>query len=79
VLDAHLPAAHRVIFDVTFAGGQRALTRQSEIPLQMFFKFGRRRQQLHPLSNFDDALFAFAVLLTRSWDLHAGALREIEE
>jgi hypothetical protein len=61
-LDAHLAPAHRVALHLAGLGGDATLTRQTKSGpgVEMLFKFGWRRQQLHPLRDLDDAFLAFA-------------------
>ena len=78
-LDAHLAAAHRVAFHLAVVGGDEALAGQAEVVLEVLLGVGGRREQVHALGDFDDALLALAVLAARGRHLDAEPLGAVEE
>ena len=80
-LDAHLSAPHRVALDLAAVGGDAALARQTKpVPgVEMPFMLGRRRQQLHPVRDLDDAFLALALGDAGSRHADAGLLGGCEE
>ena len=64
-LDAHLAAPHRVALDLAAFRNDAALARQAKTAaaqIEMPFALRRRREQLHPARDLDDAFLAFALV-----------------